>query len=370
MADVHGPRSAGTGRWVVRIAVIVVIAGLFVYVNFFRDRGDPEDADAPVLPVEVSRASVGTITRSFAISGFAESEQVVTVLPQASGKLTSLTVDVGDWVTSGQVIAQIDTEPYELALSQARTARDAAESALDRARTLNEVGSLSDQGLDQAQAQFDAAQGQLETAELAVRNTTIASPVTGSVVQRHRSVGDMVSPQVPVVTVSNTQELVVGAQIPEQYVAVFVDRRRSIGVRASVPAIGLEQVDARIKFVSPYVQPQTRTFRVACVLTGSALGVVPGMYVELEFILEQRVDVPVLPYDALVTGTTLWYVEGDPPVARSVTVQPEFSNDELFQLREDLADRLFVIDGQHFLSDGMVVRVINTQAPEEDDGGS
>jgi membrane fusion protein, multidrug efflux system len=266
---------------------------------------------------------------------------------------------VGDWVQAGQIIGQIDSEPYRLALSQARTARDAAQSACGRARTLHEVGSVSDQTLEQAESQLEAAQAQFESAELAVRNTTIRSPVTGNVVRRHRSAGELVSSQVPVVTISNTQDLVVSAEVPEQYVARFVQRQGIIGVRAALPAIEVDDLSARIKFVSPYVQPQTRTFRVVCEITGDTRGVLPGMYVELIFILEERRDVLVLPFDALVSGETLWYVTGEPPTAHSLRFQPEFSNDELFQVPEEHADRRFVIDGQHFLSEGLQVRVVS-----------
>lgn len=351
-------------RWLLRIAVVVAISSLFIYVNILRNRDRAEVREEIKLPVVVSKPERRTITQALRIGSYVESEQVVTVLPKASGTLTTLSVDVGDFVREGQVIAQIDSEPYRLALSQAETARDAAQSAYERAQTLHEVGSVSDQTLEQAKTQLDAAQSQYESAELSVRNTTIRSPVTGSVVARHRSAGALVGSQVPVVTISSTQDLIISAEVPEQYIAEFVERRAGIAVRVSLPAIDRNDLPAWIKFVSPYIRPETRTFRVACEIGGNTTSVLPGMYVELDFILAERRDVLVLPYDALVAGTTLWFVEGEPPLARSFTFEPEFSNEELFQLPDEYAERRFVIDGQHFLSEGLPVRIVGAQ-PED-----
>jgi RND family efflux transporter MFP subunit len=354
------------GWWLLRIVALLTIGCLFGYVVHLRNQDQAEMTEAIRLPVVVARAEHATITRSFTIGSYVESEQIVTVTPKASGTLLALDVAVGDRVVENQLIAQVDPEPYQLAVEQATTALDAAAAALDRTRRLHAAGSASDAALDQAQAQFDAAETQLESATLNLDNTEVRSPVAGLVMARHRSAGEVVSAGVPIVTVSNTADLLVSAEIPETYVAHFVAGARPLAVRPHIPTLPGVSVGARVKFVTPYIRPESRTFEVGCQLTGNSRLVVPGMYVELEFVLEEHRDILTLPFDALVGGQTIWYLDVADSTAHSIPLEPSISSEERFAIPDEYADLWFIVDGQHFLSENLAVRVLNSSDIEAD----
>jgi RND family efflux transporter MFP subunit len=355
---------AGAGRWILRIVIVAAIGGLAAWVAFLRNQEQVTIAENIRLPVVVARATRATVTRSFTIGSYVESEQIVTITPKASGTLLTLNVQVGDRVQAGELIAQIDREPYQLALDQVQTARETAEDAYERTRKLHEAGSASDAALEQVRAQFDAATTQLESATLNINNTEVRSPVTGLVMARHRSAGEVVGAGVPIVTVSNTEDLLVTAEVPERYIRYFVAGARPQAVRPAIPTLPDSRLGARITYVSPYILPESRTFEVASEITGDTRQIVPGMYVELEFVLDERTNVLTLPYDALVGGETLWYLDEEHGTVHSLAFTPEFDDDERFVLPDSYADYLFVVDGQHFLSDGLQVRVITgTEAP-------
>lgn len=347
------------GGWLLRIAVIAVIGGLFAYTFILRNRDEAEIREEIRLPVVIMQPERATVTRSFVIGSYVEPEQIVTITPEAAGTLRHLAVTVGDRVTEGELIGQIDPEPYQLALNQAQNALDSARSAYERTQRLHEAGSASDAALEQVRSQFEAAETQFESATLNIDKTEIRSPVTGLVMERHRSAGEVVAAGVPIVTVSNTTDLLVTAEIPEAYARHFVAGARPLAVRPRIPSLPDSSLAARIKYVSPYIRPESRTFEVGCEITGDTRAVLPGMYVELEFVLEEQPDALTLPFDALVDGNTVWQIDPDSARVSPLTVDVAFADEERFVLSESHRDRWFVVDGQHFLSDGLEVRVLN-----------
>lgn len=350
---------SSAGRWLLRIAVIAAIGGLFAYVLVLRNQDQEAIQEEIRLPVVIAQPERATVTDSFVIGSYVEAEQIVTITPKASGTLISLRVTVGDRVREGALIAQIDPEPYQLALDQAETALETAQDAYERTQKLHEAGSASDAALEQVRAQYEAAQTQLESATLSIKNTEVRSPVTGLVMARHRSAGEVVAAGVPIVTVSNTEDLLVTAEVPETYVRFFVAGASPRDVRAVIPSLPDARLGARIRYVSPYILPDTRTFEVACEITGDTRAVLPGMYVELEFVINEDRDALTLPFDALVAGDTIWRIDLASGVVSPVAVEPSFADDERFVVPEQFADDWFVVDGQHFLSDGLEVRVLN-----------
>lgn len=359
---------ARAGRWILRVVVVAAIGGLAAFVLHLRNQDEATIREQIRLPVVVAQPARATVTRSFVIGSYVEPEQIVTITPKASGTLLTLNVSVGDRVRENQLIALVDPEPYQLALDQAQTALETASAAYERTRKLHEAGSVSDAALEQVRSQFQAARTQLESATLNINNAEVRSPVTGLVMARHRSAGEIVSAGVPIVTVSNTADLLVTAQIPESYVSHFVAGRSPAAVRPRIPSLPEAQLGARIRYVSPYIRPESRTFGVACEITGDARAVLPGMYVELEFVLSEEADALTLPFSTLVGERTVWRLDPETATVHPLDVEPGFADDERFVLPEAYADDWFVVDGQHFLSAGLEVRVLN--APDLEAAGA
>ncbi|NIC40637.1 efflux RND transporter periplasmic adaptor subunit [Aquabacterium sp. A08] len=127
---------------------------------------------------------------------------------ESSGTLLRWTVDVGEPVRRGQLLAQIDPRDAELALQRAQAARDAAQARLAlgqaqllRARELVAQGFFSPEALAQRetdvalqQAEVAQAQVQWQTARRQLDKTAVRAPFDGSVVQRLAQQGEAVAP--------------------------------------------------------------------------------------------------------------------------------------------------------------------------------
>jgi RND family efflux transporter MFP subunit len=340
------------------IKYLLVLAGLGGVAALWYQAQSVESAvrEEMRIPVRVVEPRRGPVKRTYQVGGHLESESMVTVLPRIAGSLNELVVDVGERVREGELIARIDDEPYVLTLRQAEAAYLSAKSTFERTEQLYESNATSRQNYEQAKGQYEATKSQFELARLNLAYTEIRAPVSGAVVQRHTSVGNLVGSQVPIVTIADLDNLEVKAAISERYYSSFAADPASIEVTVTIPALDGRRTVGEIVRVSPYVAPQTKSFEVTCALVDPPQLARPGMYVELTFALENRRDVLSVPNEALVGGTTLWYLEGEK--ARKLEIEPGLQTDTVTVVPDSLEGKSILIEGQHFLSDGQPVDVL------------
>jgi len=342
-----------------KFVLVLVVGILFGIMWFTTDREEATVEESIKTPVYVAKAERGSIRNVFTISGWVESESMVTILPKITGSLMELNVDMGDLVEQGQLIGVVDSEVYNLQLRQAEAAYLAYKSTYERIKKLYESGATSRQSYDEVKAQYDATKAQYELAQLQYSYTDIISPVHGVVLVKHTSVGSLVAPQVPLVTIGDLDRLVVNAKIPESYYYFFQEKQKKMKIEANIPALRNNDFSARITKLSPYISPETKNFETVCEFTGDTSYIRPGMFIELEFVLNEKTDVWKLPYKALIGGETLWYVDSEDGLAKSMEYQPGFGSEEEFEIADQYATMLFIVEGQHFLSEGHEIRILN-----------
>lgn len=204
-----------------KIVILIILVGIFLFVWLQRNREEKTIAEAILPPVKVMKPEFGEIRQELRLNGYVQSETMVTVLPKISGTLTDLFVNMGDPVKKSQIIAKVDSEPYELTLQQTEAAFLTAESTYLRTEKLYKAQATSKQNYDQAKGQYETLKSQYELAKLQMKYTDIVSPVDGVVLTKHSSVGALVSSQVPIVTIGDIANLSVTVDVPEKYYTFF-----------------------------------------------------------------------------------------------------------------------------------------------------
>lgn len=356
----HQAAEGGTARgrsWALKTLVVLVLIAVAALIWFVLRRPVPPQHPETVLPVATVRPTVGNLDQSITLDSFIESRSNVAVYPKVSGTVIALDADLGAKLKAGEVIARIDPEPYQLAVNRAKAMYDGAKAIYDRQKQLSSSGATSQQNLDEAQAQYENARSQYQLAKLQLGYTIIDSPIDGTVVQRNVSKGQVVSTSVSLVTITNTDSLVVKTAVPESYTRIFREERATMPISASIPALGAHDYPLRIRDISPAVDVRTKTFTVECQFTGDSSGIMPGMFAQVTFVLDRRSGVSYLPYRVLVGGNTLWYVAADGK-AQFFTFTPTYHNEEYFELPEKYRNYHFILVGQHFLSAGTPVKIV------------
>lgn len=189
-------------------------------------------AEAP--PAAAAPPAVGVLR--FAELGFhPEREAPATVLgknetriaAETSARVLAIAVDSGDAVKAGQVLVRLDARDAELALARAAAglaqtaARQAqAEAQTARARSLKEKNFISAEALTlretelaAAQADVQSARANRDSARRGVEKCTITAPFSGIVRNRTAQVGELAAPGTPLLTLADTSDLQVVAQV-------------------------------------------------------------------------------------------------------------------------------------------------------------
>ena len=165
--------------------------------------------------VPVVTLSAQAVNTGYEIDGVVEAVRQATVSAQATGRVASLQVKVGDKVRAGQVLATIDDRDTQtgVARSLAQVAQSEAELAnaqanVQRTRDLRKQGFVSQAALDVAESQYKAAQAAragagagAQQARLAQSFTQVTAPFDGYVLETLAQAGDLAVPGKPVAVV-------------------------------------------------------------------------------------------------------------------------------------------------------------------------
>jgi RND family efflux transporter MFP subunit len=234
---------------------------------------EPPPAAEPVRPVRVITVETGSGGELVSITGQVQAEEEVSLSFRVGGRMIERSVNVGDAVEAGQVIARLEREPAENQLRQARAALESARGQLSKTRTdfgrqqsLIESGFTTRVRYDQArqamvaaQAQFDDARARLAIAEDNLGYTDLIVDAGGSVTERGAEPGEVVGAGQMIVRVARERGRDAVFDVPERILrAASADKPIDV-VLASDPSV---RALARVREVSPQADPVTRTFKV------------------------------------------------------------------------------------------------------------
>ena len=260
----------------------------------------------PRVPVVALGARA--VSTGYEIDGVVEAVRQATVSAQATGRVATLQVKVGDKVRAGQVLATIDDRDTQtgVARSQAQVAQSEAELAnaqanVQRTRDLRKQGFVSQAALDVAESQFKAAQAAragagagAQQARLAQSFTQITAPFDGYVLETLAQAGDLAVPGKPVATVYAPQPLRVVVQVPAS-MAQTARTAKSIELQVSGSGDAAQWVAPTSQQGVTAADPvsQTLTWKMD-VPAGVAAQMMPGQQTRVRFVggAAQRMVVP------------------------------------------------------------------------------
>lgn len=260
----------------------------------------------PRVPVVALGARA--VNTGYEIDGVVEAVRQATVSAQATGRVATLQVKVGDKVRAGQVLATIDDRDTQtgVARSQAQVAQSEAELAnaqanVQRTRDLRKQGFVSQAALDVAESQFKAAQAAragagagAQQARLAQSFTQITAPFDGYVLETLAQAGDLAVPGKPVATVYAPQPLRVVVQVPAS-MAQTARTAKSIELQVSGSGDAAQWVAPASQQGVTAADPvsQTLTWKMD-VPAGVAAQMMPGQQTRVRFVggAAQRMVVP------------------------------------------------------------------------------
>jgi HlyD family secretion protein len=346
-------------------------------------------APAPELKVDVPSVPVRVtdLESALQISGSLAPQTRVAVHAKLPGTLSTITVQIGDRVRAGQVVATLDrreidaqVDAAEAAVNVGRAGVESAEAALanavleyERAKNLFEKGAIPKQRLDGAEtahrsasAGRDLAKANLAQAEAALRrarevqrDATLTSPITGVVVERNYDAGSLVSPgnEKPVVAIADLRVMKLEAGVSELEAGRL---RAGMTARVTAQAKAGEVFHGRLAAIAPEVDARNRHFQVEVRIDNAHGSLLSGMYATAAIPVNRVAQAIVVPRDAVTTRDgqrVVLKIEGD--IVKATAVTEGLNDGRRVQILTGLkAGETVVADARRDVAPGVKVRAI------------
>ena len=305
-----------------------------------QSAGDEEIAstDEPTITAEVGTVARRDLVEPLIVRGavVAMPNQDVKIAALVAGRVDSLSVAEGDWVRSGQVVAEIDPRPFAdqkrqaaAAVAQATAAVENARLNMERTERLFTRGIAAGKEVEDARAQraaadaaLEQAAAALETADRQISRTHVTSPIAGQVVKRLVSVGEQVDGTAaePIVEVANLDHVEIAAAVPAEHLG-----RVRVGQRADVSsdAYAGRSFEGEIIAIAPAVDSATNTAlaRIRLANPGRLLKI--GMFAQAQIGVSERKGVLTVPPSAVSkgeAGAAVYVVSGSVATRTKVTL--------------------------------------------------
>ena len=217
---------------------------------FLISCGSDQDIEKPATYYKKEEVIPEKLEVSIEASGIIEAISSIEIKSKASGEILYLGAEVGDFVKKGAVLGQIDQRTPTNILNQSKSDLEAAKvrlenakSQYDRGMELHDNGSISDKAYEDIQENFAQAKSTLvrtevtfENAKIALDDTVVRSPISGTIISRPVEVGQVISS--PTSAVGGGTLLMTMADLSKVRVRALVDEidvgKVSIGQTVSI----------------------------------------------------------------------------------------------------------------------------------------
>lgn len=329
-------------------------------------------------PVRLATVEARHLEQRLPLTGTVTADRAALLSTAVAGQVTRLTVDLGDRVSAGDLLLELDPELNRLALESARAAaeearagRDDARRRLEEASTLvarrsiaaSEVRGLESE-VSMANAALAAAHAEQQRQAALLRRHTLNAPFDGVISQKLTEVGEWVTPGSAVLELVNLDRLRLDFAVPQEYFPRLGD---DAGLRVSLGGDAGPARIAEITAVVPVSDPGARTFVLRARLPDPP-PMTPGMSARATLTLPGEQASLAVPRDALVRypdgRVTVWLAEprDGALLAREQRVRVGGGLDDLVTVLEGLnaGDRV-VVRGNESLRDGRELAPVDDQ---------
>jgi RND family efflux transporter MFP subunit len=332
------------------------------------------EALALVTVAPVKRSSA---TSSLVLPGNIQAVTEGPVLARANGYIKTRSVDIGDRVKEGQVLAEIEAPELDQQILQAQAAIDQANSTIEQTQAALQQGQsnealakitaersqklfdrnvVSRQDNDTAQMQFAAQQSNVAALGKAVAAARSSASAFQANLARLKELKGYLTVRAPFAGVITVRNIDVGALVNEGSTLLFrvaqSDRLRTylnvpqadsgsvrVGQHATiiVPDLGGRKFSGLVTRTSNALDPASRTLLVEVQVDNAGGALIPGMYSEVDLAVPRAAPPMLIPSDTLV-------VRGDGP--QVAVVDPDgMVHFKLIHLGRDLGINIEVLDG-------------------------
>ena len=388
--------------------VLIAVVGLAAVGCSKTETAQAHAREGTPKAIQAEPVRQDSVKRAVDVVGTLAAVDEVTISSEADGKVAKILADLGDRVSTGQLLVQLDNEKqqYTYAQQQAALARTLAQygapdsehlpeledtpdarranadlvqatQAHDRASELFKRTLISQQALDDAKAalqskraiynsaiqnaknlraSIQASEATMKLAARQLRDTEIRAPFDGFVQKRFVNMGELVKTQMPVMAIVQLDPLKVTAEIPET-MAPWINAGQAVDLK--VDAYQDRTFTGKVSRISPAVNTATRAFPFEALVPNKDAVLKPGTFTRVHIESGKVDSILTVPYAALQYRygvNRVFVVNGDKLVIRELSVG-ERVGDRIEVMSGVKAGERVAITDVDSLADGAAVSV-------------
>lgn len=357
--------------------------------GFASGCGHEEDLSKSPTPVRLSPVVANLMNGGVRYSANIEPNAQISLAFKSGGYVVTISqrkgsdgrmrsVQSGDAVKKGEVLAQVRPTDYTNQVNVAKGQLEQAQASYEkgkldfaRANNLYSTQSLPKSQFDAAQAELDTSKGTLESAkanlaqsQTALNDCTLKSPVDGWVLDRDTEIGNLVGTGTLAFTLAETRLVKAVYGVPDTLIASV-----HLGDPQTVITTGVPEVfHGRVTSISPYADSKSRVFSVEVTIPNPKNQLKSGMIASIDLgAVKLPHPVNVVPLSAVIrssknpNGFAVFVVEeeGGKAIAheRDVQIGETFGNSISVTQGVNIGERVIVV-GATEVSDGSQVKVV------------
>ena len=329
----------------------------------------------PPRPVKVFRVGDGITNKAQSFAGEVRPRYESPLSFRVAGKILSRTVDVGDTVRKGQLLARLDAKDYRLGVqalkSQLKAAQAEMEFAKDdlvRYQELLNQQVISQPEYDRHQTNYTTIADKVKTLEAQLGQTAnqleytdLKADSNGVITALNVEIGQVVTSGQPILKLARLDEKEVQIDLPEDRVSGIHLREE---VEVSLWAQDDRRIKARIREITPSADSVSRTYRVKATLLDSANEAWLGMTASV-WLSSHPSTMLSIPLSAVFTPQHIpgqkrvWVVDNKAGTVKSMPVHVvKITFEDRIEVSGIDKEEIIVSAGVHRLSEGQAVRVL------------
>jgi multidrug efflux system membrane fusion protein len=371
--------------WLIALAVLLG-ALLLWWLLPGKPAQKPEGANGPwggPVPVRLTEVGSGDFHIELKALGTVTALNTVSVRSRADGELVKVLFEEGQLVKAGDLLAQIDPRPYQVALQQAegtlaqnQSQLKNAEIDLARYQGLYAEDSIAKQTLDTQQALVGQYRGTVKSNQAAVAEarlnlefTHIRAPISGRLGLRQVDLGNLVrsSDTTPLVVITQVEPIAVNFTLPEKDLPpVLAKVRDNQKLLVQAWDRGEQQLlaEGELHSLDNQIDVATGTVKLKARFSNAGEQLFPNQFVNVRLRVETREQATLIPSAAVQFGARGTFVfvlgEGDKVQLRDIKVAASDGATSLIDSGVKVGERL-VLEGTDKLKEGSQVQVIGDQ---------
>ncbi len=342
------------------------ICGVFAFaLGLAACSGEVVEEPEIVRPAKLFTVQAANERLDVSFPAIVEARNSSTLTFQVGGLLQDFPVSESQFVRKGQVLARLDRRRYANAVASAQAQYDAAQRDFESAAALLEQNAIAAITVRQREAQRDVAAATLDSAKKDLSDTVLRAPFSGVVAEKLAVRFENVSAQQDIVKLQSTGAAEAVVSVPASIVGRFADRDATTEyvVLSSAPDV---QIPGRFLSARTQADTQSQTFRVKFAFNPPpSVTVLPGMtgtvYVGRELLSDEveggGISVPLGAVLSDGKARYVWVVDRKTMTVSKRVVMIAKSIGEEVAITDGLkVGETIVSAGAAYLHDGMKIR--------------